>query len=383
MTTSINFAAYCNAFTVMGSAGGQSWSQRIYSNLDPITASDGEWSVENLERGAQGDGRVEVPEYTVREGRTITVGTRILTQDGSILRVVDGSEQTIAHVDAEVAQYFIAGAFGMAELTNPLPLDQSIVDGLMTLYQICRRGGSTCEDSETFGTVAARWNAIVSERQALEQARQEATRLQQEYDGLSSQIGGQADLLARVAAYRQAIPQNPQTLDDYQQTARNLQAMIDIAMAQQAEEQLASQTADRQIEIANWRAAMAGMRDRIDEAEGVYYRFTEAYDAGMACMPQPQTPEEEYCVAGNTYRMGIRLEQLAEAHPEHDRCVRSERRRCTPCSTLYNPNRPGCTVGCGSGGHRSHCVEWGRVGHDTSAEEALSIARSYCTTTCR
>lgn len=303
----------------------------------------------------------------------------------AVLRVVNGQEQTVGHVNPEIAQYFIAGAFGMAELSNPFPLDQIIVEGLMTLYQSCLRDKNACRSDATWQTVAARWNGIARDRAALEQARQEAVRLQQEYDGIAQQVNHQSDLLAKVAAFRQAILQNPRTFDDHQQNTRNLQSMIRIARAQLEEEQQATTEEQHRVQIASWRAALQGMHDRINEEEGAwYYRFTEAFDAGMACMPQPRTPEEEYCVVGNTYRMGMILEQRAREHPAGSECIRSETEWTE--STAYRCYGTGDERSCDweeVSRPRSVCIESRPVGRDTSADEALNIARSYCTTTCR
>jgi hypothetical protein len=138
--------------------------------------------------------------------------------------------------------------------------------------------------------------------------------LKGEYEGLAAAIEGKSALYSGIAPYVSALSVDlaTATLAELEVAEKNLRRMIEVARNIGAEETANKDRERKRSEIASYRSAMPGIREKIRETErnarGWWGSpFTDTYDAAMACMPIAHNPEEEYCVARNAYEMGRQL----------------------------------------------------------------------------
>nr|HPQ81950.1 hypothetical protein [bacterium] len=291
----------------------------------------------------------------------------------------EGGSSFVARTDSELARYFIAGAFGIGELTDASGLDMTIVEGLRGLYGACLKDEKNCLDSPQARKVSSAWQAILDERErarvakrALDAKKTEVAGLQQAYEKLVDKVVDRGQLAVGVAPYKSNMPVLPSTMEDFETAGRLLNGMIEVAKAVISSDEKRMEDDRRRAELVHYRAENPSMRVKIKNAMGPYWRFTKAYDAGMKCMPMPRNSEEEYCVEKNKYEMGVWLEWAAREHPEGWRCLEYETKE-----VLFTKRDSGGATS------KTECVRWEPKGRDTSEEEAVSKAMSYCSTTCQ
>ena len=375
--TKVDFAAYCEAFQALSRADGSA----ICAALNP---SSQKAAIDFLYREEKGDGAIRAPEYGIVKGKAQEIGSLWLLEDGTIRPGGAGGWLNAQALDPEEGRYFIAGAFGVEELAAGASLDPDIVDGLRDLYGVCLKDEEGCLESPQGKGVAARWKEIKAARESVRAAKQlfdetkaAVLKLGRRYEVMAAALNDQKGLLVGVAPYEGTMPSNPTTLEEYRQAGRLFAKKIAVVQSLLAQEDAARAQQNKQVELASYRSKNAGMRKRISQAERLYWRFTNAYDEALKCMPMPTTFGEQYCVEKNKYTMGKALESLAYSHPAKSVCDRSEER----CDKSY------FRFAGSSGDHDSKCssvcVSSHTEGRNTSEEEAIETARSYCTTECK
>lgn len=383
----VDFVAYCRAFEVLSQFNESKSSSAVCAALDK---DPDYYSVGSLFRDHRGDGSVRVPDYGVSRGAAVERGSRLLTEDGSVIVKNKRGEKVVESVDSRFARYFIAGAFGKGELKDSSGLDEGVVDGLQQLYWSCLKDSDNCLDSAPAKKVASAWQGVLTAEnenaaaaKKLAERKDQIARLQYDFDKLAGEIESKEQLVVGVAPFKSRVPEALLTLEDFGLAERMLREMLVVAQAVRLADDKrranARQQADaeqKRSELAHYRAENPKMRDRIKKAMGPYWRFTDAYDAGMKCMPMPHTFEDEYCVEKNKYDMGIWLENAAQAHPSGWRCVESK----TVEVSCFKDE-----IGCSWDRKKTEtrCVRSEPKGRDTSEKEAISEAMSYCSTTCK
>lgn len=378
----VDFPAYCRAFEIMNE-GGDGEASQICGSLDP---SEEVYAVAYLERGAVGDGVVRVPEYRIESGRSRVVGYCLLTQDGKIIRQTGSEREEIAEVSPETAQYFIAGAFGTGELRGGGGLDRGIVRGLQATYVSCLNDSESCLESRPAKTVASRLKTLGDEQQRLEDAKAKVAELRAEYDKLSKEIGRQSDFLSKTAIFSDAISRTPNNKADYDLLIVNLGKVLAIARAvrkeeaaQEASEKRRRDAADRYAMIPVLEQRAKDLRREIAKAEGSWhYRFTNAYDAAMACMPTGGNMEERSCVAHNKELMARELLGKAKNFPEREICLEWEGGWT---NGLCKSDRQGLL--CSNYEEHYICRSSKTEGQDYTENELMQSAKYYCTTECK
>lgn len=123
----------------------------------------------------------------------------------------------------------------------------------------------------------------------------------------SKSVDDQPLLIKKIDDLRGQMTALPFTVVGLLEKAAILKRMIMIATAIEAEERAAKRMDEEvkmRVEIPKNNAQAKRLRKVISKTEGIWRtRFTEAYDAAMACMPEAKTFEEEYCVSQNRLAM--------------------------------------------------------------------------------
>lgn len=402
MTTidSIKMGAYCKAFELMGSNPdtGQSWASELCAELDPlwigVSVIDGSPRV--AYQDVAGDGKIIAPEYRLI-GKQWSVGSwKELEQDA---KGEDPKPKQTKIYNEKVA-YFIAGAFGILELpeenphkpTNPpfwyediyfarSAINPMIVSGLQAVYLECLENQETC-----LATSAAQ-----QLKQAVEKSevQREIAKLRKDYERLRGAVSARDQLEQSVAQYELSMRKALDTVEGLQEIRFDLEKMIDIAEGQEERERRVVREDEMRAELPQYEEKIKGQRGLIADAEGWNYsRFTEAYDAGMACMPSTLglSFEKQHQVVENQYKMGGGLLKKAKNFPEHPNCVEWKPVGVDDDPGLATQEQTEWAFGSSDRrvdafGNSFVCEAWGEpTGYNYTDEELLKFAKSFCST---
>jgi hypothetical protein len=290
----IRFFEYCTAFKAI--------DPDIMDNLcRALDTSEDNWTP-MMFRDKPGDGYVLVPSYKGVLGKRQIVSWQTLNQDGEIHIGVGEDAQFTERVDEIVAQYFIAGAFGIGELSGGVVLDAQILRGIKELYAACGKDSKKCLETATARRVALKWQSVqteLSEKEDLAEIIPRVKKLEEQLRMLIARTDNKSELEGKVAAYRLAMPRNPTTIKEYKKAEELYMQMIGIA-----EMNLSEATTQRG--ILHYTTEAARLAEEIGRQEPfLRSRFTDALEAGLRCMPMGQTLQERYCVARNKYEMAV------------------------------------------------------------------------------
>jgi hypothetical protein len=139
------------------------------------------------------------------------------------------------------------------------------------------------------------------------------------------------------------------------------------------------------------------MRGEIAEKQPwPYTRFTDALDAGLACMPSTpgMSEEKSRCVMKKRFAMVEGLLEMVGEFPKSRTCTRKERRPVFPSRHPYppRPSKRGRKGGRKKPRGFPHlpsqeryemvCREWKTTGKDYSAKFLMDFAKGHCIDTC-
>ena len=363
----VDFPAYCEAFSVI-----ERWKGEVCGALDP---GGSEHSVETMYRQDPGDGYVRVPSYKVVLGKFDASGSVWLKDDGSVFSDDGaGNTQGLSGVDAEKAAYFMAGAFGVGEVTSGMRLDGSIVSGINKLYKQCLKSIDTCLEGPDAKVLSARWSVLQNSRQELESKKNQVAALWREFDELAPKVQGV--LAMQTTMIGNSLSRNPVTMEDCQSAEKGLAQLIAAIKGgiAQVERQASADQMRREIEGLNSRTA-ALTSQVISEQHVGMTRFQDAVAAGMSCMPVGVSKDEELCVARNKYSMVSEILSRAVAWPDRTYCAESR---------SYTHTSSGSR---GEGDGIEHtdsvCIDLREYGYDYDADALQALAQGYCSMTCR
>jgi hypothetical protein len=377
----VDFPAYCWAFDLVQKSQAISGWQKasICNELDP---SDEHYSFEKLKRGAFGDGAVVAPRYEVSKGKVVKIGSVFLKEDGSLmLKRKGGGEEKVGSVSPTLAKYFIAGAFGMAELAGSYDLDGGIVAGIQNLYGVCREDFETCMQSPEALVLKASIAEIEGEAAALAKAKGDVKSLRSKYTVLTYKVKDKEKLESQVAPLSGAMKSELDSFSDCAKATQQVEAMIKMAENMIKEEAAAAALAvqlkkkeEMKSEIEWYNQTVAKLIVDIKEEEPWYTsRYTEALNAAMACMPTPLTLEQQLNVAKNKYDMAWGLRLRAENHGAKKYCS-GEWETSKDCKTVTE--YPG--VGWMECETNRHCTDWTDLDYDYSAKGLMTFATGFC-----
>jgi len=146
----VNFFAYCTAFKAVN----KTLSDEICYALD--TSKDA-WTPKMF-RDETGDGFIITPSHKNIMGRKRLSSWQSLSEDGDIKKDFGNDAVLLKHIDETAAAHFIAGAFGVDELTDASGVDKAFARAMHKLYGICVKDVEKCLDTEEAALVSQLWS---------------------------------------------------------------------------------------------------------------------------------------------------------------------------------------------------------------------------------
>jgi hypothetical protein len=363
----VQFEAYCTAAKALDAQ----LAEELCAALDK---TDGQWTPKML-RDKPGDGYVLVPSYADVGGKWQVSAWRRLSADGSI-EVLAGTEyQGEDSVDAMFATYFIAGAFGVSEVPGH-PVDTALVADLQKLYKECVRDKGVCLSSATAQSVLARWAGV----KELDSLRDKAEELKGQLETKIARAAKKDELMAKLATYRADLPQHPTSAADYKKAIDIYNQMIGVVDRHVAGVAQTGKEQDMATQISFYISESDRLMAQIKKEEPFgYSRFTNAMEAGLACMSVGgATILERYCAAKRKYEMlGWVLGKVHEFNG-YPRCVRTGKVREYEEKCGLN----GCSTDSSHFREVEKCVEYVHPDFSFDEDRLISAAKAYCSSTC-
>lgn len=295
----VNLKAYCAAFEAMGKIPGEdsTYVEEICEGFfdDVPNVVDGDCGGTEDECPAicefdyrppddktmiyiskSAPGTIEVPQHFMKDNKRQISHWAFLRFNEAV------STSTNPNFFREGVSYFIAGAFGVAEVPSAssnlevacrsdfkdeefsklevrdyLPrnyfredLNPTIVSGLQKLYPLClKQGAEACRKSPLAAHVAQQWRATLACRDVgddVANLRCEVNELKGRYAALEERVESKASLAVMTAPLIGALPARPEKSDDYFKVKQIYRTMIRIANA------LADEDAKRAEERDAW-----------------------------------------------------------------------------------------------------------------------------------